>query len=276
MGWPKGVPKSKEFRNRVSETMKRKIASGDIVVKQHAWPKGKLRKESTKRKISASLKGKKGNGALEKWRENNCPWNKGIKYGEEFAEFKEECRERNLGKKLSKKTKMKISVALKGRVPSKDCLKKSVESRKKGMAPLTNNHKLKIAKGVVLALQEGNYGAWKVSVYGGTVFRSSWEMRVARWLDLNNYSWEYEGVNNIIETPHGPYVPDFTLDGGVRIEVKGNLRSESQEKKIDWCVGSGIDVRLVDASNIDNIDLSICWEEKKLSQGECHGGGENC
>lgn len=205
------------------------------------------------------------------------PWNKGMKMSEEF---RERCRRAQKGKKLSKETKKKMSNAKKGMKIPRKVLEASIESRKKGMSPMKPEHKLNIAKGVVDSLQNGTVEAsnWKTHHYKGIVFRSSWEKKVAEWLDKNNYEWSYEGKENIIVTAYGPYIPDFTLKGGEIIEVKHDFnRVNTQDKKIQWCVDEGYRVYLVDS--MTPIELKEWKQQQQIDRSitvERLGGTQNC
>lgn len=59
--------------------------------------------------------------------------------------------------------------------------------------------------------------------------RSSWEVRYAKYLDLQGIKWEYEPQfklsNNRI------YSPDFRLEDGSIVEIKGYLREDA---KVKW------------------------------------------
>jgi hypothetical protein len=58
--------------------------------------------------------------------------------------------------------------------------------------------------------------------------RSTWEVKFAYWLDVNNKVWEYE--KHTFTLPSGyTYTPDFYSDG-VFYEVKGFFYKKSLEK----------------------------------------------
>ena len=61
---------------------------------------------------------------------------------------------------------------------------------------------------------------YKESIY----MRSSWEIRVAEYMDSNNISWKYEGACIYYTNPRSNkkcrYFPDFILDNNIAIEVK--------------------------------------------------------
>lgn len=66
----------------------------------------------------------------------------------------------------------------------------------------------------------------------GIGFRSGWEANIARLLNYFNLKWEYEHGCLKIEDEfyHSFYIPDFTLEYGVIIEVKGNWDYDSRQK----------------------------------------------
>ena len=101
-GWPKGKPRSKETRKKISEKLKGQKLTDETKKKmsiarkgQVPWNAGKAgtyesgpRSEETRKKISKSLmgnvpwnKGKKGSGTSNKtsFKKGNVPWNKGMK-----------------------------------------------------------------------------------------------------------------------------------------------------------------------------------------------------
>lgn len=95
--------------------------------------------------------------------------------------------------------------------------------------------KRKISEGV-LGKKNGAYGKVptysKYSMYeNGNVkikMRSTWEVKFAKYLDENNYTWEYESYTfNVNEL--GTYTPDFFADG-IFYEVKGFMHEHSLKK----------------------------------------------
>jgi predicted nuclease of restriction endonuclease-like RecB superfamily len=63
--------------------------------------------------------------------------------------------------------------------------------------------------------------------YGGTWFRSTWEVRVARALDALGVRWQYEPKR--IDLGTQTYLPDFYLpDDGAYWEVKGFFGDKSR------------------------------------------------
>jgi hypothetical protein len=59
--------------------------------------------------------------------------------------------------------------------------------------------------------------------------RSVWESLLAAWLDRRGYHWDYEPV--ALSLPDGfAYLPDFRLEGGRFLEVKGYMDATSMRK----------------------------------------------
>ena len=66
--------------------------------------------------------------------------------------------------------------------------------------------------------------------YKNIIFRSSWEVIVAKWLDKNNFSWQYEPQRFYFNDCS--YLPDFYVkELNTYIEVKGRY-SELDRKKV--------------------------------------------
>jgi hypothetical protein len=62
-------------------------------------------------------------------------------------------------------------------------------------------------------------------------YRSRLEERVARWLELNEHSFEYETLK-LPYTIEAVYTPDFILPNGVILECKGWLKPEDRRKML--------------------------------------------
>jgi hypothetical protein len=94
--------------------------------------------------------------------------------------------------------------------------------------------------------------------------RSSWEVKVAKWLDENQITWRYQP--GFFKTSGGYYVPDFILpELGRYLEVKGWLK-DSAAKKMDDFVASGNVLCIVDKTNIDQISLSKEWVQRQMCE----------
>jgi hypothetical protein len=62
-------------------------------------------------------------------------------------------------------------------------------------------------------------------------YRSRLEERLARWLELNDHSFEYESLK-LPYTLEAVYTPDFILPNGVIIEAKGYFKPEDRRKML--------------------------------------------
>lgn len=60
-------------------------------------------------------------------------------------------------------------------------------------------------------------------------YRSRLEERLARWLEVNGQSFEYETLK-LNYTVQAVYTPDFILPNGVILEAKGYFRPEDRRK----------------------------------------------
>jgi hypothetical protein len=138
---------------------------------------------------------------------------------------KQKLLEANLGKTLSEETKLKIALAGAGRPYAEKarlwCANhRGVNHHRYGHTP---SHGYKI---------------WYTKKDGTEVcFRSTWEARVARWLDIHSIEWEYESTVFPVRylwngsQKLSSYRPDFWLPIANKfIEVKGFMRTEYREK----------------------------------------------
>lgn len=100
---------------------------------------------------------------------------------------------------------------------------------------------------------------WKKKFfYKGVVFKSSWEVKVAKWLDSMNIRWEYE--TEAFETSVGWYWPDFKLIGmGEYLEVKGYLDDVSRKKMNDF-VSSGKKLIYISGKGRPILSLERHWQ----------------
>ena len=111
--------------------------------------------------------------------------------------------------------------------------------------------------GLVLQAREGAHsgilqatrGAQMVAVptyYDGIQYRSKLEAAVAHDLTERGVGFEYEPLSFLYHDGARKYTPDFRLDNGVFIEVKGWLKREDRQKMTNVRLENpGIDLRLV-------------------------------
>lgn len=62
-------------------------------------------------------------------------------------------------------------------------------------------------------------------------YRSRLEEKVARWLELNGYEFEYETMR-LDYTLSATYTPDFILPNGVILEAKGYFKPADRRKMV--------------------------------------------
>ena len=102
--------------------------------------------------------------------------------------------------------------------------------------------------------------------YAGCRFRSRLEARWAVFFDELNIGWEYEPQGISMDTPQGRkkrYLPDFRLDNGQWVEVKGAIDAAGVEKLLQFAsvmsiCGAERSNDLVVFGNIPR-PLSIAW-----------------
>jgi hypothetical protein len=100
-------------------------------------------------------------------------------------------------------------------------------------------------------------------------YRSKLEERVAKWLDLNDHSFEYESLK-LPYTIQSEYIPDFVLPNGVILETKGWFKPEDRRKMLAVKEAHPeLDIRLV-FQNPRNL-LSKDSETTYAEWAEAHG-----
>jgi hypothetical protein len=137
-------------------------------------------------------------------------WLKGKKYEEVY------------GKEKAKEIRKKISLNGKGKI--------------KGRA-LTEEKELQRRKKISISMKGNKNGATSFRhrkiEYNDIIFKSSWEVKVAQFLDKNKIKWEYEDKSYSLSNTRS-YTPDFSIyEKGTfikNIEVKGYWRKENKEK----------------------------------------------
>lgn len=75
----------------------------------------------------------------------------------------------------------------------------------------------------------GKHRGDRQSYYKDIRMDSSWEVKVAEYLDSQNINWSY-GSNVLVIDEFSSYRPDFLLDDGSYIEVKGYWREANKLK----------------------------------------------
>lgn len=183
-------------------------------------PKSVLTKEQEKtrvNKIKSSMQGQtKSKSHIESFRQctnsgrftsGQKPWNKG-KSGYLSKESRQKIGAAKRGKKESKETRLKKSIAHKGLLNHKDYCSCSCCKTMRGESKFIT----------------------KPVEYKGILMRSSWEVSYAQYLDKNNVKWEYEP--KVFKLKNGSsYIPDFYLPKeNVYVEIKGYLSKDSKTK----------------------------------------------
>jgi predicted nuclease of restriction endonuclease-like RecB superfamily len=96
-----------------------------------------------------------------------------------------------------------------------------------------------------LKRQPGGFGP-----YNGIMFRSSWEVVVAKKLDTLGVEWEYEPEYFVVGD--FVYIPDFKINhGSCYVEVKGHCFTTRQIKKMQDFIESGKNLIIIDGHNIE-------------------------
>jgi len=96
----------------------------------------------------------------------------------------------------------------------------------------TEETKTRIAKGMRGNKNARNRGD-RQYFYNGIRMDSTWEVKVAQYLEENHIRYRYGNVTFPIDDKHS-YTPDFVLDDGLIIEVKGFWRKENLAKFNKW------------------------------------------
>ena len=120
--------------------------------------------------------------------------------------------------------------------------KQRAYSRRYGNQFLTGRSKGKHSKDTIARISAANSNKqprWKgrTFVYDGPhgriMMRSSYELAYAGWLDEQGISWTYEPRFKLSDGRI--FSPDFQLDSGVIIEVKGYWTKRGREKWLRFC-----------------------------------------
>jgi len=157
----------------------------------------------------------------------------------------------NLGRKHSKETLNKMSVVMREIMTWKYLSGEIVGNRWNEEV----NKRVSLSKAIRLQKIKGKFGPYK-----GMMFRSAWELLVAKKMDEFGINWQYEPEYFVLKDGR-TYTPDFKTDFGW-LEVKGFLFKSSVEK-MNMFVEEGNDLFVVDGRNINNPELysSIRWGE---------------
>jgi len=145
-----------------------------------------------------------------------------------------------------------------GEKKSKELRKKMSESRLEGF------RSGKISNTLTKYYLKGNNFNRKYK-YKENYFRSNWEVKVVKWLDDNNITWEYETKNCLFKLSSGRYyIIDFFLpELNKWIEVRGFWDKNSIKKCDEFVTNNSFNSLIViDGDNINDISLNDYWSDK--------------
>ena len=190
------------------------------------------------KKISNTLK--------ELWKDEDyakrqCESHKGKKLTKESIIKREETRKRNGTNKCSIECRKKISKKLLGNTNGKGHVVSEKNRRIVGEASLKR-------------IFNSNYG--KDFKYKDIYMRSSWEVKVASWLDSQKIKWKYESKECRFKLSNNHYyIIDFYLPKlNKYIEVKGYWNETSKIKYNE--ASKKLNLVVIDGRNINNINLN--------------------
>jgi hypothetical protein len=221
----KALWKSPAYRRKMSAVVRKAWKSEDYRAMQsersrRTWT-GRNHTEATKRKISKS---KIGTKLSAETRAKMSAAHKGKPSPALGHRHSEETRARmsaqRKGRKFSVKHRSNLSVALTGRVVPLSVRLKIGKASALRWETASDADYERIAK-------NGNRGKW--TWYNGIHFRSSYEARFAKLLDLRKWAWVYEPRRFRLSTTS--YLPDFFVPTmKCYVEIKGWLDPDSKEK----------------------------------------------
>jgi hypothetical protein len=168
--------------------------------------------------------------------------------------------ENQAGRKLPDWLKLKISLAHKRRVISE---RQMAQVKLLGLAGrgrvVSESTRRKLSEGISRAVLQGKMRRKNKRLhYNGLFMRSSWEVKVAEWLDEHKIAWEYECYRYMCGNGR-VYIPDFKLlESCDFLEVKGFVSGDDKYKMSEF-VKAGHTLFIVDNTNINNINLEKKW-----------------
>jgi predicted nuclease of restriction endonuclease-like RecB superfamily len=101
-------------------------------------------------------------------------------------------------------------------------------------AILSESTKAKLSAAAVIQNKKYKSNIIYIHKNGSEIFmKSHWEAAYARWLDLFNIAWQYEPE---FKLQNGKiYLPDFLLEDGSVVEIKGYFRPDAKVKWDMFC-----------------------------------------
>lgn len=248
---------SKETKRKISLANKGKIPSIETRLKMSKSAEGRRHSEETKKKIAESNKGRLG-GMLGKHHSENTKLKMSLVH---------------IGHKVMEETRRKISIANKGHVISEESRYKLSESHKDKRLSEETKRKLSITSATWIRSDEtrkkmsqsrkkcfvlgkilpNRYPIGNHVEYKGITFRSTYEGCFAKWLDRNNFLWQYEP--RVFDLGHTTYRPDFyILEYGKWIEIKGYYRKDDKEK-IECFKNLGLDIEVLMKPELEELGV---------------------
>jgi len=265
MGLVKNWNQTEDAKRRISETLKRRIALGEI--KRPGFKKGHFVSKETRKKIGLKSSGRKhseeSKRKMSEAKKNYVPWNKGVPAD---AITRKRLQTVNIGRKVSDETKKKLSKIVKVRVIKKgsDYISKdhrnAISLAQNGVSdgPLSKKHKDSISAGAALATVNGKHQC--KAEYDGVKMQSAEELLFAMWLDRKKIEWEYQPI--VFKVQSGVrYVPDFLLiKTGEFVEVSRVSLQKRSKFKLDAFVSAGNILHYVSARSFcGKLDMSTLY-----------------
>jgi len=133
---------------------------------------------------------------------------------------------------------------------------------KEGRQKISKTRKERIRNGSIVISPKSSYS--KHTYYKNKMFRSSWEAKVAKYLDKKEIKWEYESkLCRFKLSNRSVYVVDFYLPELKKwLEVKGYWKEYDFYKCSEFIKKNGYDsLIIVDGNNIEDISLNKLYYE---------------
>lgn len=204
---------------------------------------GKVSSLETRLKISEALRLRKGMPR---------PGGVGQKRSEETRKRMSEAAKKR--GPISEETRKKMSVSGRARLHpgTTEETKKKISNAKKGRPIGGEGQRIAYANGARKPL---HHLKGKRGKYSGIIFRSSWEVALARFLDDNDIIWQYEP--SVFDLGYATYRPDFLLPEYSKwIEVKGYWSPVSKEK-VEAFRGLGYDIEVLMKPELEDLGILL-------------------
>jgi hypothetical protein len=241
---------------KVSETLKRKIMAGELVVKRVSF-EGRRHSEESKHKMSLAHHNisDETRRKMSEAKKNNPDYIAMLVARNKkpiSEERKRKLRSLRLGCKLSEETKLKLSLAHKGQIIS-GAQRKLISTAQKGVldGPLSKEHKDKISNGAAKATMEGKHQCR--AEYSGIKMQSAEEALFAMWCDKNNIVWKYQPIMFYVRSGVR-YIPDFLLtESNEFVEISAVSLRQRDKSKFDAFVSSGNVLHYINSKSFSGV-----------------------